>query len=302
MAPTRKIQGQATKLSRTIHGLDYDEVNDEIIAPVYEWGAVLVFRGGADGAEAPIREIQGDRTMLLGPQSATVDTVNNEIYVADLSSGSVIVFDRMANGNVPPKRILRGPKTGLRQPVGIAVDTKRNLLVIGNNARGLKSPIERGVYIFDRTASGNVEPRGVITGVETGYGVARQVVVDSDLGKIYVAVSGTTFPTSRPYIEDQPNSDLTYERIERGDNRKPSWSNDTKGFVGVWDINDRGNVPPRAIIKGSSARCEGGGGVEIVPEEGLVVHVGNNMYTTHLVPQFFTEEFWLSQTTESRGR
>ena len=43
MAPMRAIQGQATKLSRTVHGLDYDAVNDEIIAPVYEAGAVLVY-------------------------------------------------------------------------------------------------------------------------------------------------------------------------------------------------------------------------------------------------------------------
>ena len=61
-APVRAIEGQATKLSRTVHGLDYDAVHDEIIAPIYEAGAILVYRGGSDGDAAPIRIIQGNKT------------------------------------------------------------------------------------------------------------------------------------------------------------------------------------------------------------------------------------------------
>ena len=43
VAPTRVIEGQGTSLSRTMHGVAYDEVNDEISIPVALGGAVLVF-------------------------------------------------------------------------------------------------------------------------------------------------------------------------------------------------------------------------------------------------------------------
>ena len=58
------IAGQATKLSRTMHDLRYDEVNDEFLVTNPFAQAVLVFRGGADGNEGPIRIIQGSKTHL----------------------------------------------------------------------------------------------------------------------------------------------------------------------------------------------------------------------------------------------
>jgi hypothetical protein len=292
LAPTRAIQGQATRLSRTVHGLDYDPVNDEIIAPVFEAGAVLVYRGGANGDEPPIRVIQGDKTMLLGPQTASVDPVHNEILVGDPSSGSILVYDRLANGNVPPKRIIRGPNTGLREVVGIAADPKRNLIVAVNMGA---THDEHGVFIFNRLDNGNVAPKAIIGGKETGISHARQVVVDSERGKIFVAVQGTNFRGVRPYVEDHPRPDTTWTDVldERGrDRSQPSWSDNSQGFIGVWDISDKGNVPPRAVIKGTNTRLTGCGGVAIDPKEGIIIGVGSNMYTTYLVPQFFKDDFW----------
>ena len=79
VAPTRVIEGQATNLSRTMHGIAYDEVNDEIVIPVALSGAVLVFRADANGETPPIRAIQGTRTRLVRPHTVAVDPVNNEI-------------------------------------------------------------------------------------------------------------------------------------------------------------------------------------------------------------------------------
>ena len=42
-----------------MHGIAYDATHDEVVVPVALADAVLVFRGGADGSEAPIRVIQG---------------------------------------------------------------------------------------------------------------------------------------------------------------------------------------------------------------------------------------------------
>jgi hypothetical protein len=169
----RALEGQKTLLSRTMHGLAFDDVHDEIVVTSPLAQAILTFRGGAGGEEAPVRVIQGTRTQIIGDSysaldKVSVDGVNSEIYLP-LGNGAsntersgstvlpgILVFDRMANGNVPPKRILKGPNTqivGNKPPV--AVDTQRNLIVINlNNA----------LLIFDRTASGDVPPRRIIRG------------------------------------------------------------------------------------------------------------------------------------------
>ena len=57
--PIRKLEGQKTLLGRTMHAIAYDEVHDEYMVPQQFGQAILTFRGGASGEEAPIRVIQG---------------------------------------------------------------------------------------------------------------------------------------------------------------------------------------------------------------------------------------------------
>ncbi len=56
MAPARVITGSPTKMSRTVHGIAYDPVRDEIYVTNALADAVLVFRGNANGAEPPVRD------------------------------------------------------------------------------------------------------------------------------------------------------------------------------------------------------------------------------------------------------
>ena len=100
--PTRRIEGQRTLLGRTMHGIEYDEVHDEIVVPQQFAQAIMTFRGGANGAEVPIRVIQGDQTQLARPDRMAIDPVNNEIFVPD--GGKILVFAREANGNVAPTK------------------------------------------------------------------------------------------------------------------------------------------------------------------------------------------------------
>jgi hypothetical protein len=43
------IEGQRTLLGRTMHGIDYDEIHDEIVVPQQFGQAILVFKGSARG-------------------------------------------------------------------------------------------------------------------------------------------------------------------------------------------------------------------------------------------------------------
>src|SRR3990167_3579067 len=84
--PRRLIAGQKTLLGRTMHDIQYDEIHDEFLVTNPFAQALLVFRGGADGEEAPLRVIQGAKTLMTGPSysgvdRAEIDPVNNEILV-----------------------------------------------------------------------------------------------------------------------------------------------------------------------------------------------------------------------------
>jgi len=213
--PTRVIEGQKTLLSRTMHGFAYDDVHDEIVVNSPLAQAILTFRGGAKGEEAPIRVIQGPHTEIMGDaysalDKVSVDGTNNEIYLplgrgdirggpTDLPLPGVAVFDRLANGDAAPKRVLRGPKTqivGEKPPV--AIDTTRNLIVVNlNNA----------FLIFDRTASGDTPPKAIIRG-------PKSQVLSTGNFRVYP-------PTGM--IIDRCNGDS----------------------VCAWSITDNGDVPPR---------------------------------------------------------
>src|SRR2546421_12627836 len=94
-------------LSRTMHDIRYNSVDDEILVPNPFSNAILTFRGGADGQEPPIRIIQGPNTELNGPDRLDIDGVHGEIFVP--GRGNVLVFPLAGNGEVLPKRVIVGP-------------------------------------------------------------------------------------------------------------------------------------------------------------------------------------------------
>ena len=81
-APQRVLTGQATRLGRTVHGIAYDPLHDEMVLPNALADAVLVYRAGAEGAEPPLRVIQGPCTRLVTPHAVSLDLENREILVA----------------------------------------------------------------------------------------------------------------------------------------------------------------------------------------------------------------------------
>src|SRR5207302_3625179 len=111
----RRIEGQKTMLSRSMHSIVYDAVHDKIIVPNSFAHSVMTFRGGTNGEEAPIRVIQGLKTGLVYTDQLDADPIHNEIFVPmrGPNGGVISVFDRTAQGNVAPIRILEGPDVGV---------------------------------------------------------------------------------------------------------------------------------------------------------------------------------------------
>ena len=200
-----------------MHGIAYNEVHDEFYLPTPFAQAILTFRGGANGEEAPIRVIQGPLTQLDSPERLTVDPVNNEIIVP--LDTSVLVFRRDASGNVAPLRRITGPDL---RPYGAAVDTVRNLLVIPSSSTG-RGPARGKLLIFDRTASGDAKPLRVIGGDKSMINrFSGPMAVYSPTGRIIAGMRG------------ESSAELATDEC----------------FVGIWNITDNGDVPPQYTIGG----------------------------------------------------
>jgi hypothetical protein len=293
VAPQRIIEGQETSLSRTMHGIAYDPIHDEIIIPVALSGALLVFRGDARGNEPPVRVIQGLSTRLIRPHTANVDPVNGEILAGDPSARAIIVFDRLANGNAKPKRVITGSKTGFREIVGVAADHVTDVIVVASRAPGGPS----GLFVFDRLADGDVAPKRTIAGPLTGaLGRFRQLAIDPERGKIYLAVQALRSQEPTPQkAADLYTNEASLKKLRAREAREQAAPAITiprllqAGFIGVWNIDDRGNVPPRMIIRGPETRSVGFAGVAFNPAGGEVYGVSGNLngFLTYLVPQFF---------------
>ncbi len=266
-APRRRIFGQATKLSRTMHDIRYNEARDEFYVTNPFAQAILTFRGGADGQEAPIRVIQGSKTKLISADTLEIDTIHNEIFVPQ--GDEVLVFPMMADGNVAPIRVLRGgAKAGWRTGGGIAVDPIHNLLVTDGTieiaGQGYRTTFRQGresILIFDRLADGDVKPLRVIRGPNTGIQAIRQIQVLPKGGWIVIA------------------------QITDGGISEPEGT-----FVAVWSTNDNGDVPPRWKIEGKASNVmKKPRGVALDPKhkEVIVSDMRLNAVLTFYFPEIF---------------
>src|SRR5262245_28315161 len=253
-----------------MHGLFYNPKHDEIVVPVALGGAVLTLAGGANGGDPPLRVIQGPATGIVEPDTLTVDVLHDEIVV-DAGDRSILVFARRASGDAALLRKIAGPKTRIDNIFGLAVDSVRNLIIVANRIETEGRESSDGILIFDRTGNGDVAPRSVIAGPRTGIIKIRQVVADAARGQIVVTVKNN------------------YEFYRSADPRPSPWDPDKTGFIGVWNVTDSGDVPPRGAIKGPASGLVWPAGVAINPatHEVFTIDSVSNALFTFSMPEFF---------------
>ena len=261
----RTIAGQKTTLSRTMHDIRYDAIHDEIFVGNPFSQAILVFAGGANGEEAPIRTIQGPSTQLQVPDNIEIDPVNNEIYVPDRAAGKILVYPRDGDGDVAPIRVL------LSESSSVIVDPIHNVLVTAissvlpggetdRNGRGVNT--RTTLQIFDRLAEGDAEPLRVITGPSTGLINGRPQAMHPESGYFAVSQKGNSDP------------EFYFDR-----------SKDIQ-FIGIWNVHDEGDVPPRWRIETGMWKPRG---LALNPKnkELIIVDMGQNSIMTYSLPEMF---------------
>lgn len=270
--PSRLIFGQKTLLGRTMHDIRYDEKNDEFLVTNPFAQAILVFPGGADGNAPPLRYIQGPKTLLAGAvysglDRVEVDNVNDEIIVG--VSGQIMFFPRTAQGDVAPLRTIKSDHPQFRIGQTTAVDAIHNLVVVGgtlasaNTGTTSRAAILGGggaIAIFDRTASGLVKPKAVIGGPKTEIVRINQMAIHAPKGWI---------------VATQPGA---------GGEQEPE-----NTFVGIWSINDNGDVPPRWKLGGPKSTLLKPRGVTLDAKnkEIIVADMRTNAILTFYFPEIF---------------
>ena len=138
-----------------MHDIRHDPVRDEMIVPNPFAAAILVFRGGANGQEAPVRVIQGPRTQLSSPERLDIHPTRREVFVP--SAGGILVFNVDDSGDVAPRRVIKGGRTRIKNPTGVTVDPMNNELWVASMGNYTAA-------VFPITANGDVAPIRQIRG------------------------------------------------------------------------------------------------------------------------------------------
>jgi DNA-binding beta-propeller fold protein YncE len=121
----------------------------------FEAPKITVYPLKAQGDVAPIRVIQGPKTMLNWPAHMFVDQDRGDVYVANDGGNDILVFHETDNGDVAPYRVITGPKTNVKNPTAVYVDPTHKELVVSNMGNHMAT-----VYPLD--ANGDIAPLRVI--------------------------------------------------------------------------------------------------------------------------------------------
>jgi DNA-binding beta-propeller fold protein YncE len=117
--------------------------------------SITVYRKDDKGDVAPIRTIQGPKTLLDWPTSIALHPDRNEIFVANDTGDSITVYREDANGDAAPVRVIKGPKSLVKNPTAVAVDVKNKELWVANLGN-------HSATVFPIDAAGDPTPKRVI--------------------------------------------------------------------------------------------------------------------------------------------
>ena len=167
VAPDRFIE-----TPHTTYGIAAHEPSQEILLTVQDDSAVVTYPKSAQGKEAPIRLLQGEKTLLADPHGIAIDPRRDLLYVTNWGSG---------NRRVAPPG---GATTGTfgrgdghpNWPIG------RNYSIPGSGY--IQPP---SITVYPRTARGDVAPARTIQGPRTQLNWPTALAVNPENGELFVA-------------------------------------------------------------------------------------------------------------------
>jgi hypothetical protein len=199
--------------------------HNEVLLTTQHDSAVVTFRKSADGAESPIRMLQGNATRLADPHGIAYDPKDDVVFISNFGSGHDVSQQQVARIGVPSAGNGEGkqnwplgrewavPGSGQINAPSITVHRRG---ASGNapplrEIRGPRTqfdwptglafdPVQRELFVandmgpsilvFDADAKGDAAPKRVIKGSRTGLANPTSVAVDVKNRELWVANFG----------------------------------------------------------------------------------------------------------------
>jgi DNA-binding beta-propeller fold protein YncE len=219
VAPTRKLH-----TPHTTFGIVADEEKQELLMTIQDDHAVVTFKKSAKDQDAPVRLLQGPKTLMADPHGIALDPKTGLIYVTNwgtnqerrydvpwrygkvnwpvgrqnnipgsgkINPPSITVYQKDDKGDVAPLRVIQGPKTGLNWPTSIAVHPDRGELFVANDTADT-------VTVYRTDSNGDVAPIRVLKGPRSMIKNPTGVALDLKNNELWVANFGSHAATVYP--------------------------------------------------------------------------------------------------------
>jgi DNA-binding beta-propeller fold protein YncE len=253
---SRRSNGNAVpdrelEVPMSAYGISVDEGHQELMLTVEDDSAVSTFRKMASGNEAPIRLLQGDKTLLSWPHGIAHDPKTDLIYVTN--------FGERSKKAEPPPNV---PRVGT---LGRGFGKPNWPLARAFNIPGAGEYSAPSITVYRRTAQGDTAPLQVIQGPKTLLNYPEAITVDAEHGEIFVANDTTS---QILVFKADANGDVAPIRILAGPKtgiKNPTglavdsknqelWvTNLSNHNATVYKLNASGDTPPLRTIRGAPA-------------------------------------------------
>jgi DNA-binding beta-propeller fold protein YncE len=191
--------------SREIHtphgtfGITVDEAAQEVFLTVQHDSAIVVYRKGASGEDAPLRMLQGNRTRLADPHGVALDVKRGVLFVTN-------------HGSVHESRVDSADYLSAREK------EERSKLVNWPLDRDFAVPgsgrtLPPAITVYAKNASGDTAPVRVIQGPRTGLNWPTGIAVDAERGDVYVTNDTTD---SILVFDADASGDVAPKRVLKG--------------------------------------------------------------------------------------
>ena len=225
------------------------------------------------------------------------DSTRDELVVSSPLAQAILVFAGDANGEKPPVRFIQGPHT---QILGTALNGNDKISIDQVNGE-YYIPILDGIAVFDRDGNGDVPPKRILKGPNTRIKGITAAAADPVHDRLVIRSDGvlliferTASGNAKPLTTIEGNlvgvGGLPHQLRVYG---PKGWIIDGTrgGSLGIWSIDDSGNVPPRwkIPVRQLAAKGEGASGIDLDPvhKELWVTSGSGNRFMAFSVPELF---------------
>jgi len=226
--------------------------------------------------------------------------VRDEIVVPNQFAQAVLTFRGGANGEEPPIRVIQGSRTQLEGSSGVVIDTKNNEIIT-----------ERLVFPID--ANGNVPPKRTLKYSVAAVDTVNDLYVSTGGGGTQLRIFDRKSDSDQPLrVISGPKTMLISPKRIRVHNGWILVAHDgvqhdnpnNLSYVGVWSVNDHGDVPPRWTYGGPHQMLVKPRGIDVDPKNQTVIVSDKelNAVLTYHAPEVFREPGARSQRIEDAVR